>query len=55
MNRNPLHAKAIEPLPHRVRGATLERAALRELRENPGWDTSEQACLKILEWLRGQR
>lgn len=42
----------LTPLPRRVRGATLEGAALRELREHSGWDDSEQACLKILEWLR---
>jgi hypothetical protein len=42
----------LRPLPRRVRGASLEGAVLRELREHSGWDTSEQVCLKILEWLR---
>jgi hypothetical protein len=38
-----------------VRGATLERVVLVELRENSGWDTSEQACRAILEWLRREQ
>lgn len=42
----------LTPLPKRVRGKALEGVVLRELAESTGWDTSEQACLKILQWLR---
>jgi hypothetical protein len=42
----------ITPLPRRERGATLRNAVLRELEQPSDWDRSEDACLRILRWLR---